>query len=154
MKIGITFSGGGHYLEAVNACRLLIKDEKHSIFYLTYKQKQLNNISNKVYYVTHPKHGWIISRFILLLINFFQSYMVFIREKPDLIISTGADVTLSIMLIAKLFKRKVIFIESGANVSRPSLTGKLIYKFSDLFIIQWEELSKYYPKGIYGGPLL
>ena len=50
-------------------------------------------------------------------------------------------------LLGKLFFRAhVIFIESSANILKPSLTGRISYFFSDLFIIQFKELLKFYPK--------
>lgn len=154
MKIGIVFSGGGHYLEAMKACALIINDPAHEIFYITYKPLKKSDFNKPHYFVRHPEHVFFLKRVILFLINFIQSFKVFLKEKPAVIISTGADVALSSMLIAKIFGRKVIFIESGANVTKPSMTGKLIYKFSDVFIIQWEDLKKYYPKAIIGVNLL
>lgn len=154
MKIGIAFSGGGHYLEAMQACRALLAAEEHSYFFVTYPQARTFDSQVRVHFVTHPEHGGLVRRAWLLLRNCGQSLRVYAREKPDLIISTGADVTLPIMLIAKLFGRKLIFIESGANVTQPSLTGRLIYRFADLFIIQWQELQPFYPRAIYGGSLL
>ena len=56
-----------------------------------------------------------------------------------------------ICIYAKLFGKKIIYIESMARINSPSATGKLVYKFADLFIIQWEELRKFYPKAVYGG---
>lgn len=154
MKIGIAFSGGGHYLEAMKACALLLEDGNHDIFYVTYKPSKETSFLKRHYFVKHPKHGLFLKRIVFLIINFFGSLKVFLKEKPDLIISTGADVTLSIMLIAKFFDKKLIFIESGANVTKPSFTGKLIYRFADVFIIQWEELKVIYPKAIIGVNLL
>ncbi|MGI4742046.1 MAG: PssD/Cps14F family polysaccharide biosynthesis glycosyltransferase [Janthinobacterium lividum] len=154
MKIGIAFSAGGHYLEAMNACKALVAEGQHSYFYVTYWQKNPPAGNARVHYVAHPKHGWAVRRAWLLLLNVVQSVGVYMKEKPDLIISTGADVTLPTMLVAKLFGKKLIFIESGANVTQPSLTGRLIYRFADLFLIQWEELKTHYPRAVYGGPLL
>ena len=154
MKIGIAFSAGGHYLEAMQACKHLLSADEHTYFFVTYPQANKLPDTTRVHFVAHPKHGWIVRRAWLLLLNCVQSLRVYAVEKPDLIISTGADVTLPIMLIAKLFRRKLIFIESGANVTEPSLTGRLVYRFTDLFIIQWEELRSHYPRAIYGGPLL
>ena len=48
-------------------------------------------------------------------------------------------------------RKKIIYIESFARVDNASLTGKLFYKIADVFIVQWEELLKIYPKAIYGG---
>ena len=48
---------------------------------------------------------------------------------------------------------KVIYIESFARVNKPSLTGRLVYNFSDLFMVQWEDMLKEYPKSMLGGDL-
>ena len=48
-------------------------------------------------------------------------------------------------------KKKVIYIESFARITTPSLTGKILYHFADLFIVQWKELLKVYPKAKYFG---
>lgn len=154
MKICIAFSRGGHFREAMSACEQLMRNDNWSTFYLTYRLVKTDDLGSKTHFVTHPEHGFILRRLYLLVINFFQSLVVFLRERPDVVVSSGADVTLSIMLIAKLFGRKVIFIESGANVTAPSLTGRLIYRLADLFIIQWKEMQVHYPKAVYGGPLL
>ena len=54
-------------------------------------------------------------------------------------------------LIGKIFGSKIIFIESFANSSSKSITGKIVYKFADLFIVQWENMLNIYPKSVYGG---
>ena len=53
--------------------------------------------------------------------------------------------------IGKIFGSKIIFIESFANSSSKSITGKIVYKFADLFIVQWENMLNIYPKSVYGG---
>ncbi|KZK42839.1 hypothetical protein AM2_2498 [Lactococcus cremoris] len=50
-------------------------------------------------------------------------------------------------------RAKVIFIESYARTETLSLTGKLVYRLSDLFIVQWPDLSKKYSKAKYYGEL-
>ena len=55
------------------------------------------------------------------------------------------------LLLGKLMGKKIIFIECMFNVDEPTLTGKLAYKFSDLFIVQWEDMLKVYPKAVLGG---
>ncbi len=82
---------------------------------------------------------------------FLKSFFWLIKEKPDIIVSTGALVTCPISLLGKLMRKKIIYIESFARVDNASLTGKLFYKIADVFIVQWEELLKIYPKAIYGG---
>ena len=86
-----------------------------------------------------------------MIYNFFTSLKIFLKERPDFVISTGALATIPMCIIAKIFRKKVIFIESFAKVNSPTLTGKLIYKFADQFYVQWEDMLKVYPKGIYKG---
>jgi len=73
------------------------------------------------------------------------------KERPSCIISTGALATYPICIIGFIMRIKIIYIESFARVDSPSLTGKLMYKFADLFIVQWEEMLEVYPKAKYGG---
>ena len=73
------------------------------------------------------------------------------QEKPEVIITTGALIAFPFCLIGKLKKTKVIYIESFARVNNKSLTGKLVYPFADLFIVQWESMLELYPKAKYTG---
>ena len=71
------------------------------------------------------------------------------RQKPDVVISTGALAAIPFCLIAKvLFRRKLIYIESFARITSGNLTGKLLYRFADRFYVQWESMLKVYPKAI------
>ena len=86
-----------------------------------------------------------------MIVNTFKSFKVFFKEKPDLVISTGALATIPMCLISKLFRKKLIFIESFAKINSPTITGKLLYKYADQFYVQWEEMLKIYPNAIYKG---
>ena len=104
----------------------------------------------KTYYlkqVNRQEKIWIFK----MLVNTINSFKIFIKEKPDVVISTGALATVPMCLIAKVFRKKLIFIESFAKITSPTLTGKLLYKFADQFYVQWEDMIKVYPKAIYKG---
>ena len=51
--------------------------------------------------------------------------------------------------IGKLFKRKIIYIETMANINHKTLTGKIVYPIANLFVVQWKNMLKLYPKAIY-----
>ena len=53
--------------------------------------------------------------------------------------------------IGKLFGSKVIYIETLANSSTKTATGRLIYHIADVFVVQWEEMLELYPKAKYWG---
>ena len=88
-----------------------------------------------------------------MLFNFIYSLYIFLKERPDIIISTGALSVIPTFFIGKLFKKKLVFIESFAKIESPTKTGKLLYKFTDVFIVQWSEMKKIYPNAIYLGSI-
>lgn len=88
-----------------------------------------------------------------LFINCINSTYIFLKFRPNVVISTGALSTLPILILGKLFGRKIIFIESFAKVNTPTKTGQFVYKFADKFYVQWKQMLKVYPKAIYKGAL-
>jgi beta-1,4-N-acetylglucosaminyltransferase len=87
-------------------------------------------------------------------VNFIQSVSIFIQERPRVVFTTGSGIAIALCLIGKLYGSKVIYLESGARVSDLSRTGKLLYRFADLFYVQWKSLSQKYPKAIFAGRLI
>ena len=73
------------------------------------------------------------------------------KERPNVVITTGALIAFPFCVFVKLRGGKVIYIESFARVYNSSLTGKIIYKFADLFLVQWESMLEVYPKAKYVG---
>lgn len=80
--------------------------------------------------------------------NIFIAWKVIRKEKPDLIISSGAAVAVPFFYIGKIFGAKLIYIEIFDRIYDATLTGRLVYPITDRFIVQWEELKKVYPKAI------
>ena len=106
---------------------------------------------NKVYEVNqiNRKEIFFIIKFIVL---FIKAFFILNKEKPDFVITTGALCSYPVCIIAKkIFKSKIIYIESFARCDTVSLTGKLMIKYADLFIVQWKEMLKLLPKAVYGG---
>lgn len=146
-KVCFTASSGGHF-EQLTMLNPLMK--KYQSFVITEKTNYEINLKEQIYYVDQiNRHEKLfLFKFIKL---FIKSFKIYLKEKPDVIISLGALSTFPICIVGKIFGKKVIFIESFAKVTSPTLTGKLVYKFADLFVVQWEDLKKIYPKSTYGG---
>ena len=85
--------------------------------------------------------------------NIIKSFFLYLKIRPDVIVTTGAHTAVPMCYIAKLFKKKVIFIESFARVHSKSMSGKIINKVADVFIVQHEEMTKVYDNAIYRGEL-
>lgn len=138
MKIGLVCSSGGHLIELF-ALKDVLEDYKR--FWVTFRSPITKTTlkGEKFYLVDDPRRN--ILRFIPL---FFESLRLFLKEMPDVVMTTGAGVAIPFCLIAKLFGKRLVFIESFARTKEPSITGKMLYPFSDLFLVQWKENLKYY----------
>ncbi|MBB6161910.1 MULTISPECIES: UDP-N-acetylglucosamine transferase subunit ALG14 [Rhizobium] len=80
-------------------------------------------------------------------------FLLIRRERPDLIISTGAAPGLIAIMIGKMFGCRTIWVESVANSIELSMSGRIAGKFADLWLTQWQHLSR--PKGpLYWGSIL
>lgn len=149
-KVAFVASSGGH-LEEV--CKLKAIEEQYESFLVTEKSDfEINNFCDRKYIVPKMSRKQItfLPKFVWL---FIKTIMILASEKPDFIITTGALIAYPFCVIGKLMGIKVIYIESFARVDKPSLTGKLVYNLSDLFMVQWEDMLKEYPKSMLGGDL-
>lgn len=141
-------SSGGHWEELM--CLREIADA-YDTFYVTEEGGQAEDCNlTKIY--TLPQINRHEKKFLLHFAKLFKNAFKILREeKPDFIITTGALIAFPFCFLAKIRGTKVIYIESFARVNNQSLTGKLVYPFADLFLVQWEPLLKLYPKAKYVG---
>lgn len=150
VKICLACSPGGHFHQLCLATNELQK-ENHDIYWILLKNKHLKKFSESrrchfVVNTTMNRFTWII--------NSVQSLFFLFVEKPDVIISSGAGMAFPTMFFGKkIFRAKIIYLCSAANVEHPSRTPYKAYKISDLFLIQWPELKKIFPNSVYIGAL-
>lgn len=147
MKKCFAASSGGH-MEELSRLRELV-DKEDIVF--TEKCDYISvDWAPQIYHVfqINRKELFFLFKFIYL---FFVCWRIIVKEKPEVIISTGALATFPLCLVGKLMGKKIIFIESFARIEKRSLTGRLVYPFSDLFIVQWKEMLALYPNAVYGG---
>lgn len=143
----VVCSAGGHLTEAL----LAIEGVDYPTFLVTYRLPQVERSLpfQEYYFITNPhKSLWKYGT------NFWQSLWIYLHKWPRFILSTGSGMAIATCLIGKFFGSKIIYIETGARIRHPSLTGRLLYHFADLFIVQWEQLLKHFPNARYGGLLV
>ena len=147
-KICFICSSGGHFeqIKQLSAVR-----NKYEWFYVLTKTKSTECTKEKHYLVTFLGRTNKLNYLINIIIWFIEEFFIFVKERPDIVITTGAADAVPMCLIAKLFRRKLIYIETFARRHEPSKTGKFLYKYADVFIVQWKELLEYYPNAVYGG---
>lgn len=77
-----------------------------------------------------------------------------LKYKPHVVITTGSLPLALVCLWAKLGGARIVWIDSIANICKFSMSGRLTYVFADLFLTQWPDLAKRFPKAEYAGELL
>ena len=146
-KICFVSSSGGHW-EQLQKLKPLA--DKYEGFFVTEKTQFDAPLASYFMMQTDLKDKLMPFK---MLVNSVKALKIWIKEKPDLIITTGTMVAYPFYLLSIICKKKFIFIETFGRANMPTVAGKLMEKHSDLFIVQWETHKKHYKKAIYGGCL-
>ena len=153
-KVLFISSTGGHLNELLQLKPLF---SKYDYSIITEKDKSTiclkNTYGSKISYLIYGTRKKLLKYIFIFLLNSFKSLFLYFKIRPKYIISTGTHTAVPICYIAKLFGTKIIYIETFANINTKTFAGKLIYPISNLFIVQWEEMLKLYPKAVYGGSI-
>jgi len=150
IKLEIITSTGGHLFQIYQLNKIF---NKYNHFWITFKEKDVAYYlkNEKIYFAYYPE-----SRNILNMIkNFFLAIKIFKKEKPTHLISSGAGVAIPFFIVGKLFfSARLVYIEPIDFVSYPSLTGKILYNFVDLFLVQQKIQKKWFKKAKFWGKLI
>lgn len=72
-----------------------------------------------------------------------QIFAILRRERPDVVVTTGAGPGLIAIILAKyLFGTRTIWIDSVANCEQLSSSGVAAGKVADFWLTQWEHLAR------------
>ena len=148
-RICLAASAGGHLSQLL---RLADGWASCDVFYITttgVAAKQLSK-SGKVYVVgeSNREHPIEVLRVLVRCIGHIM------REKPDIVISTGASVGCIACIVGKLLGARIIWVDSITNVERISLSGRMVRYIADLFLVQWPDLAKKGQKIEYAGAVI
>lgn len=151
-RVMFVSSTGGHLNELLQLKSMFDKYDYHIVTERTKSNIELKeDYPGKISYVIYGTKDHKFVYPFKLFLNTFISLFYIIKYHPDYIVSTGAHIGGIMALIGKIFGSKIIFIETFANINSKTITGSLVYKFADLFIVQWESMLKLYPKAELGG---
>lgn len=145
-KLCLVSSSGGHW-EQLQKLQPLI--DKYDGLLVTEKTQFQTN-AKYLMIQTDLKDKLMIPK---MLVNGIRAISIWIKEKPDFVITTGTMVAYPFYLLAVLTHKKFVFIETFGRANMPTIAGRLMEKHTDLFIVQWETQKKYYKKAVYGGCL-
>lgn len=148
MKVCLVGSSGGHLTHLYMLKPFWSEQER---FWVTFDKEDARSLleGEQVYPCYFPTNRNVKN----LIRNTALAWKVLRKEKPDLIISTGAAVAVPFFYLGKLFGAKTIYIEVFDRIDKPTLTGRLVYPITDRFVVQWEEMKQVYPKAINWGSI-
>ncbi|MGO6594475.1 PssD/Cps14F family polysaccharide biosynthesis glycosyltransferase [Streptococcus pneumoniae] len=143
MKVCLVGSSGGH-LTHLYLLKPFWKDRER--FWVTFDKEDARSIlENEIFYPCYYPTNRNIKN---LIKNTILAFKILRKERPDIIVSSGAAVAVPFFYLGKIFGAKTVYIEVFDRIDAPTMTGKLVYPVTDRFIVQWEEMKKVYPKAI------
>ncbi len=153
-KVLFISSTGGHFSELLQLKPLF---EKYDSYIITEKDETSKNYKSeygdKFYYLPYGTRSKMFSYIFKYFYLCLKTVYLFFKIRPKYIVTTGTHTAVPMCYLGKLFGRKIIFIETFANSKSKTLSGRMIYPIANLFIVQWKEMLKLYPKAVYGGSI-
>ena len=153
-KVLFISSTGGHLDELLQLAPLF---EKYEYNIITEKDKANEGLEkmygNKIYFLPYGTRAKILTYIFKYFYLCIKTIYYYFKIRPQYIVTTGTHTAGPMCIIGKIFRSKIIYIETFANKNKKTATGRLIYPIADLFIVQWEDMLKVYPKAVYGGSI-
>jgi len=156
-KVCLAASGGGHVRQLLDLQPVW---SEHDYFFVTEDTALGHTLGQD--HPTHfvPHFAWgqakLGAPFRMLrsaFVSLVRSAKIIMRERPDVLITTGAGAVFPTLLWAKLFGARVVMIESFARFEKPSLFGRIASRFANDIVVQSAKLDGYYPRAHVFDPL-
>lgn len=143
LKICLVGSSGGH-LTHLYMLKPFWKDKER--FWATFDKEDARSLlkGEKIYPVYYPSNRSIKA----LMINTIRAIKILRKERPNLIISSGAAPAIPFFWIGKFMGAKTIYVEVVDRIDKSTIAGKLCHPVADKFIVEWEEMKKVYKNAI------
>jgi UDP-N-acetylglucosamine:LPS N-acetylglucosamine transferase len=115
-------------------------------FWCTFDKEDARSLleGETMYPVYFPSNRSIKAFFI----NTHRAIKILKKERPDVIVSSGAAPAIPFFWIGKMMGAKTVYIEVFDRIDKSTISGKLCYPVTDLFIVQWNEMKKVYKKAV------
>ena len=149
-KVLFISSTGGHLSELLQLSSLFEKYDYHIITEKDEANKSLKEkYGEKIDFLPYGTRSKIFSYIFKYFYLCIKTIYYYFKIKPEVIITTGTHTAGPMCILGKIYRSKIIYIETFANRNKKTATGRLIYKI----VVQWEEMLKLYPKAVYGGSI-
>lgn len=147
-------STGGHLNELMQLKPLF---ENYNYNIITEKDKTNEYLKEeykeRLCYLPYGTRSHLLKYIFIYFYLIIKTIYLYLKLRPEVIVTTGTHTAGPMCYLGKILGSKIIYIETFANINRKTATGRLIYPIANLFIVQWEEMLKLYPKAIYIGKL-
>lgn len=140
-------SGGGHWVQLLRLRPAFVGCD---VAYVTVQASYREQLDGERFHSVTDATRW--SRVALLRMMIQVSWIV-LRERPDVVISTGAAPGVVALRLGKWLGARTIWIDSIANVEQMSLSGRRVRGFADLWLSQWPEVASAEGCGFLGAVL-
>lgn len=139
MKIALVGSSGGH-LTHLLALRPWWSGKDR--FWVTFDKPDATSRldGERTYWCHYPTNRHATN----LLKNTWLAWRVLRRERPDVVVSSGAAVAIPFFYLAKLFGARTVYLEVYDRIDSRTITGRLVRPVTDRFLVQWEEQRHLY----------
>ena len=153
-KVLFISSTGGHLNELLQLSPLF---EKYNYHIITEKDKSNKDLKNKfgdkISFLPYGTRAKLLQYIFIYFYLCLKTIYFYFKLRPNVIVTTGTHTAGPMCYLGKIFGSKIIYIETYANKNKKTATGRLVYPIADLFIVQWKEMLKLYPKAVFGGPI-
>ncbi len=151
MKRVMFISSVGGHLTQLLELKSIFKDYNYVL--VTEKTEVTKDMKKKynMNYLLYGSREYLLSYIFKFSFNVLKSFYLFFKYRPNVIVTTGAHTAVPMCYIGRLFGKKIIFIESYAKRTSPTLSGRLVYPIATTFVVQWETMLEFYPKAKYWG---
>ncbi len=149
LKVCLAASSGGHLSQLR---KIAAAWSERSVFWVTTVDIVTRSLGDdtRVYAVGECNREHLL-RLVSVL---FRCIYIVLKERPDVVISTGAAPGCLMCLLGRLGGAKIVWLDSITNVERISLSGRLTRPFAHLFLVQWPDLAERYPGVEYVGAVI
>ena len=135
-KVLAISSSGGHWVQLL---RVIPAFKGRCIVYVSVNRHYGAEVKNSRFYTVVDVTRWNKAKWFIAAS---QLIWILLREQPDVVISTGALPGFIGIVLAKMMRKRTIWIDSIANVEEMSMSGQRIRKYVDLWLTQWPHLSE------------
>lgn len=135
-KVLAVASSGGHWTQLM---RVLPAFTSYELVFVTVLKSYRSQVPKNKFYLINDANRWNKLRLIQVVLK-----LVWIlgKERPDVVVSTGAAPGYFALRLGRLFGAKTIWIDSITNIERLSMSGSLVGRYADLWLTQWPHLAK------------